>query len=57
MLNIVKIKCLLKEFLANQSAAVTVDFVVLTAGIVLLGAIATTILAPKVTVFVSAITL
>ena len=28
MLNIVKIKCLLKEFLANQSAAVTVDFVV-----------------------------
>ena len=57
MLNVVKVKYMLKEFLDNQDAAVTVDFVVITAGVVLIAAAATTTLISRVSTAVNGIPL
>ncbi len=57
MLNIVKVKYLMKEFLDNQDAAVTVDFVVITAGVVLIAAAASTTLISRVSTAVNAVSL
>jgi hypothetical protein len=57
MLNVVKVKYMLKEFLDNQDAAVTVDFVVITAGVVLIAAAATTTLISRVSTAVNAVSL
>ena len=55
MLNMVKIKQRLNAFIYDKDGAVTVDFVVITAAIVVFGAIAITILAPKVSAVMSGI--
>ncbi len=57
MVNIMNIYEQLKRFSDNQEGAVTVDFVVLTAGAVLIGVAATSALSTKVTSAVAAISL
>jgi Flp pilus assembly pilin Flp len=57
MFNTMEMKEYLNAFNKNQEGAVTVDFVVLTAGVVLIGAAAMTTLSPKVTAAISAISL
>jgi hypothetical protein len=47
----------LKAFFQETDGAVTVDFVILTAGVVTLGTAATVVLGPKVTAFLATITL
>ena len=47
----------LKAFFEDTDGAVTVDFVIITAGIVTLGVAATSVLGPKVTAFVATIIL
>jgi Flp pilus assembly pilin Flp len=57
MCKIMEMKEYLNAFKKNQEGAVTVDFVVITAGVVLIGAAAMATLTPKVTAAVSAISL
>jgi len=57
MCKVIEMKEYLNAFNKNQDGAVTVDFVVLTAGVVFFGVIATAAIAPKVTGAVSAISL
>lgn len=57
MINIKEMKERLNAFSGNEEGAVTVDFVVLTAGVVLIGVAATTALATKVSTAVSVISL
>lgn len=53
--NIVKERC--ATFIKDDSGAVTVDFVVLTAAVVFLGVIVASALGPKVTAVVTGISL
>jgi len=57
MFNLKEMKEYLNAFKKNQEGAVTVDFVVITAGVVLIGAAAMATLTPKVTAAVAAISL
>lgn len=57
MINKMEMKERLNAFSGNEEGAVTVDFVVLTAGVVLIGVAATTALATKVSTAVSVISL
>ena len=57
MMCLTTLKERLGKFSKNESGAVTVDFVVLTAGVVFLGSIATLALAPKVTAKLASISL
>ena len=57
MMCLTKIKEKMCKFSKDEGGAVTVDFVVLTAGVVFLGSIATLALAPKVTAKLATISL
>ncbi len=57
MINIKEMKECLNAFSGNEEGAVTVDFVVLTAGVVLIGVAAAAALSTKVSTAVTAISL